>query len=53
MYIELYAYVLSLDFSRRSDWYESAALHKLCQLQGGKEGQVTRDDMYLCSVVQD
>ena len=50
MYIDLYAFVLSLDFSRTSDWYESAVPHKLYQLRGGKEVQVVCDDMYLYSV---
>ena len=51
VYASLYVSVLSHDLSRRSDWYESGALHKLHQLQGGKEGQVARHDIYLCSVM--
>ena len=44
--------ILNLDLSRRSNWCESTAPHKLRQLWGGKEGRVAHDDMYLCSVAQ-
>ena len=52
VYASRYVSIFSHDLSHRFDWYESAVPHKLHQLQGGKEGQVARDDIYLCSIVQ-